>query len=61
MLFQTLDEMSSYLGSNAKIFFQLLKRKHIKKKNYVWRSDVRTEIFEYIKIFYNSKCRHDSN
>ncbi|MGR2923047.1 IS3 family transposase [Acinetobacter sp. 1125_18A] len=45
----------------AESFFQLLKRERIKKKIYVSRSNARTDIFEYIEMFYNSKRRHGSN
>ena len=45
----------------AKSFFQLLKRERIKKKIYTNRSEARTDIFEYIEMFYNSKRRHGSN
>ena len=44
-----------------KVFFQLLKRERIKKKIYTNRSEARTDIFEYIEMFYNSKRRHGSN
>jgi len=45
----------------AESFFQLLKRERIKKKIYSNRSEARTDIFEYIEMFYNSKRRHGSN
>ena len=45
----------------AESFFQLLKRERIKKKIYTTRSEARTDIFEYIEMFYNSKRRHGSN
>lgn len=45
----------------AESFFQLLKRERIKKKIYVTRTEARSDIFEYIEIFYNSKRRHGSN
>ncbi|MNZ24897.1 hypothetical protein D3C78_420540 [compost metagenome] len=45
----------------AESFFQLLKRERIKKKIYTNRSEARTDIFEYIEMFYNSKRRHGSN
>ncbi len=44
----------------VEIFFQLLKRERIKKKIYPTRVAVRSDIFEYIEMFYNSKRRHDS-
>ena len=42
-------------------FFQLLKRERIKKKIYSSRAEARSDIFEYIEMFYNSKRRHGSN
>ena len=45
----------------AESFFQLLKRERIKKKIYTTRSEARTDIFEYIEMFYNSKCRQGFN
>ncbi|MDV2442069.1 IS3 family transposase [Acinetobacter gerneri] len=45
----------------AESFFQLLKRERIKKKIYVTRTEARSDIFEYIEMFYNSKRRHGSN
>ncbi|MCO8066043.1 IS3 family transposase [Acinetobacter schindleri] len=45
----------------AESFFQLLKRERIRKKIYASRSEARSDIFEYIEMFYNSKRRHGSN
>ncbi len=45
----------------AESFFQLLKRECIKKKIYSTREDARSEIFDYIEIFYNNKRKHGSN
>ena len=45
----------------AESFFQLLKRERIKKKIYASRTEARSDIFEYIEMFYNSKRRHGSN
>lgn len=45
----------------AESFFQLLKRERIKKKIYATRTEARSDIFEYIEMFYNSKRRHGSN
>jgi putative transposase len=42
----------------AESFFQLLKRKRIKKKIYRTRLEVHSGIFDYIEMFYNSKRRH---
>lgn len=45
----------------AESFFQLLKRERIKRKIYSTREDARSDIFEYIEMFYNAKRRHGSN
>lgn len=45
----------------AESFFQLLKRERIKKKVYSTRDDARSDIFDYIEMFYNSKRKHGSN
>ena len=45
----------------AESFFQLLKRERIKKKIYATRTEARSDIFEYIEMFYNSQRRHGSN
>ena len=42
----------------AESFFQLLKRERIKKKIYLSREEAKSDIFEYIEMFYNSKRRH---
>lgn len=42
-------------------FFQLLKRERIKKKIYGTREEARSDIFDYIEMFYNSKRRHGSS
>ncbi|BFU34514.1 hypothetical protein GPC19245_24970 [Enterobacter asburiae] len=44
----------------AESFFQLLKRERIKKKIYGTREE-RSDIFDYIEMFYNSKRRHGSS
>lgn len=45
----------------AESFFQLLKRDRIKQKVYGTREEARSNIFDYIEIFYNSNCRHGSS
>ena len=42
----------------AESFFQLLKRERIKKKIYGTREEARSDIFDYIEMFYNSMRRH---
>ncbi|EMC4384844.1 IS3 family transposase [Cronobacter sakazakii] len=45
----------------AESFFRLLKRERIKKKIYGTREEARSDIFDYIEMFYNSKRRHGSS
>ena len=45
----------------AESFFQLLKRERIRRQTYATRDAARSDIFDYIEIFYNSKRRHSSN
>lgn len=45
----------------AESFFQLLKRERIKRKIYGTRQDARSDVFDYIEMFYNSKQRHGFN
>jgi len=45
----------------AESFFQLLKRERVRKKIYSTRDAARSDLFDYIELFYNSKRRHGSN
>jgi putative transposase len=45
----------------AESFFQLLKRERIKRKIYPNREEARSDIFEYIEMFYNTRRRHGYN
>ena len=47
-----------YDNAVAESFFQLLKRERIKKKVYKNREAARSDIFNYIEMFYNPKRRH---
>lgn len=42
----------------AENFFQLLKRERIKRKTYTTREEARTDVFDYIEMFYNARRRH---
>jgi hypothetical protein len=48
------------MNAVAESFFQLLKRERI-KKIYGTREEARSDIFDYIEMFYNSKRRHGSS
>ena len=50
-----------YDNAVAESFFQLLKRERIRRRVYKTRQDARTDIFDYIELFYNSKRRHGFN
>ena len=50
-----------YDNAVAESFFQLLKRERIKRRIYSTREDARSDIFDYIEMFYNSKRKHGSN
>jgi putative transposase len=45
----------------AESFFQLLKRERVRRKIYLTRNDARSDVFEYIEVFYNQKRRHGAN
>jgi putative transposase len=45
----------------AESFFQLLKRGRIRRKIYRSRAEARSDVFDYIEMFYNPKRRHGSN
>ena len=45
----------------AESFFQLLKRERVKRKIYSTRDEARSDIFDYIEMFYNIKRRHGFN
>ncbi|WP_232109099.1 IS3 family transposase [Pseudomonas asiatica] len=44
----------------AESFFQLLKRERVRRKTYATRDEARSDIFDYIEMFYNPKRRHSS-
>jgi putative transposase len=44
----------------AESFFQLLKRERIRRRIYTTRSDARSDVFNYIEMFYNCQRRHSS-
>jgi len=50
-----------YDNAVTESFFQLLKRARIKKKIYGTREEARSDIFDYIEMFHNSKRRHGSS
>ncbi|GAA6154305.1 hypothetical protein NBRC116587_37280 [Pseudoteredinibacter isoporae] len=61
-----LEGSMSYRGSRhdnavAESLFQLLKRERARKKVNVNRDEARSDIFDYIEMFYNTKRRHGFN
>lgn len=47
-----------YDNAVAESFFSNLKAERIRKKIYPTRDDARSDVFEYIEVFYNQKRRH---
>jgi len=45
----------------AERFFQLLKRKRIRRRTYLARDVARQDVFDYIEMFYNPTRKHTSN
>mgnify|MGYP000218105444 FL=1 len=45
----------------AESFFQLLKRERVRRHVYATREGARSDVFDYIEMFYNSKRRHGFN
>jgi putative transposase len=44
----------------AESAFQLLKRERIKRRIYDTRQDARSDVFNYIELFYNPTRRHST-
>lgn len=45
----------------AESFFNLLKRERIRRRTYKTREDARSDVFDYIEMFYNPKRKHARN
>ncbi len=45
----------------AESYFNLLKRERIRRQTCKIRVDARQDVFDYIEMFYNSKCKHARN
>ncbi len=45
----------------AESFFQLLKRERIKQKIYVTREEAKSDVFNYIEMFYTTRRQHGHN
>jgi len=45
----------------AESFFQLLKRERIRRKTYATRAEARSDVFDYIEMFYNPTRKHTNN
>ena len=45
----------------AESFFQLLKRERIRRKIYTTLDDAKSDVFNYIEMFYNSRRQHGHN
>ena len=58
------DDLGDHLKSQnavAEDFFQLLKREKIRRRKYRSRDKARSDVFEYIELFYNPKRKHTNN
>jgi putative transposase len=42
-------------------FVNLLKRERIRRKVYRSRDEAREDVFDYIEMFYNPRCKHVRN
>lgn len=47
-----------YDNAVAESFFSSLKKERIRRKIYTTREEAKSEIFDYIEVFYNRKRRH---
>jgi len=45
----------------AESFFNLLKRERIRRRTYKTREDARSDVFDYIEMFYNPRRKHARN
>ncbi len=45
----------------AESFFQLLKRERIKQRIYPTREAAKSDVFDYIEMFYNPRRRHGTS
>jgi putative transposase len=45
----------------AESFLQLLKRERIKRRIYPTREAARSDVFDYIEMFYNPRRRHGTS
>lgn len=45
----------------AESFFNLLKRKRVRRRTYKTRDDARADVFDYVEMFYNSQRKHAKN
>ncbi|MFZ6676245.1 IS3 family transposase, partial [Undibacterium sp. Xuan67W] len=47
-----------YDNAVAESFFSNLKKERVRRKIYATREEARSDIFDYIEVFYNRKRRH---
>ncbi|MCY1291284.1 Integrase core domain protein [compost metagenome] len=57
---QSLNIGNCYDKAMVESFFQLLKRERIRLKTYATREEARSDVLDYIEMFYNPKRRHSS-
>ena len=49
-----------YDNAVAESFFSILKRERLYRQHYQTRAEARTDIFQYIEVFYNRQRRHSA-
>ena len=47
-----------YDNEVAESFFSSLKKERIRRRIYSTRDDAKSDVFDYIELFYNSRRRH---
>ena len=52
------DVGSCYDNAVAESFFGLLKRERVNRRRYRTRAEARSDVFDYIEVFYNRRRRH---
>jgi putative transposase len=55
------DQDSQFSSGEWQSFFQLLKRERIKQHVYATQEAARSDVFDYIEMFYNPRRRHGTS
>lgn len=54
------NSLHAELNAVAESFYELIKRERMRRRIYVTRAAARSDVFDYIEMFYNPKRRHGS-